>query len=216
MSTPKAAVGAIDKHGALLVYPINNRREPSSLWSAFYPRTPMRWEWDDDGDSRVADLWHLRAELSRSRKVVYAKWYQGRATFFSREVFAQLLSALGSTTASRGLSGEPRSILELLDQDSPLSTKQIKAATDLRGKALGGVYDRALKRLWQKLLVVGFGEIDDGAFPSLAIGATRVIFEELWAEAQELDEGAAMEALEAKLGADSPFFKHLRKLRASL
>lgn len=40
----------------------------------------MHWEWDDAGDKRVADLWHLREELSRSgERVVYTKWFQNRA-----------------------------------------------------------------------------------------------------------------------------------------
>jgi len=34
-------------------FPLNNRKEPLSLWSAFYPRTPMRWEWMTTGDDRV-------------------------------------------------------------------------------------------------------------------------------------------------------------------
>jgi hypothetical protein len=213
--TPKSAVQAIDQHGALLVYPINNRKEPLSLWSVAYPRTAMRWEWDDDGDTRVADLWHLRAQLSSSRKVVYAKWYRGRATFFSRAVFARLIAAAGSAAPrSRAsvlatLSYEARAILELLEQDSPLSTKQIKLATDLRGKSLSSVYDRALKLLWQRFLIVGFGEVDDGAFPSLAIGATQTLFEDLWAEAGELAPDEALGELEGMLSA--PFFKQLQK-----
>ncbi len=207
----RSAISAIDKHGALLVYPINNRKEPASLWSVFYPRTQMRWEWDDEGDSRVADLWHLKTELSSSRKVVYAKWYQGRATFFSREVFTWVLAALGAPIAGRAMSGETRQILELLEQDSPLSTKQLKAATELRGRALEGIYSRALKALWQKGLIVGFGEVDDGAFPSLAVGATQVIFEDLWAEARELGQTEAWGALEQKLGTKSLFLKQLKK-----
>ncbi|HMN67936.1 MAG TPA: hypothetical protein PKC28_05290, partial [Bdellovibrionales bacterium] len=74
------AIKAIDKKGALLVYPLNNKKEPASIWSELFPRTKMRWEWDAGSDNRVAELWYLREELSRSRKVVYVKWYQGRAT----------------------------------------------------------------------------------------------------------------------------------------
>ena len=88
----RTAVGHIEKYGILLVYPIAGKSDPASLWSVAYPRSKMRWEWDDNGDDRVARLWHLREELSRSKKVVYAKWLNGRATFFSREVFAALPS----------------------------------------------------------------------------------------------------------------------------
>ena len=87
----KTAVSKINARGALLVFPINNKKEPASLWSEFYPKSKMRWEWDSDGDDRVGDLWALMKKLSDSREVVYSKWYQGRATFFSRKLFTALL-----------------------------------------------------------------------------------------------------------------------------
>src|SRR5205809_926272 len=96
-----SAVSAIEKNGILLVYPIDNRKEPPSLWSSFFPKSQMRWEWDTGGDHRVADLWRLREELSRSGKVVYAKWYRGRATFFSKQVFTWMLALLESSHAQR-------------------------------------------------------------------------------------------------------------------
>src|SRR4051812_43192291 len=92
--TISAAISAIDRAGAMLVFPIGNRREPLSIWYQFFPRSEMRWEWDEDGDDRVSDLWHLRADLATTRKVIYTKWYQGRATYFSRRLFAALLRSL--------------------------------------------------------------------------------------------------------------------------
>lgn len=211
MST-KAAIHAIEKYGILLVYPIDNHPEPLSLWRCFHPRTPMRWEWDQEGDNRVADLWHLRAELSASGKVVYAKWYRGRATFFSREVFPAMLSILGSSRGAReSLGSQAKLILDLLEMDSPLSTKQIKKLTDLRGKPLESIYEKAMKELWQKLLIVGFGEIDDGAFPSLAIGSAQLLFENLWRESLDLTPARAYAILEKRLPENSLFRKHWAK-----
>src|SRR5580700_7343374 len=92
--TSPSAIAAINRAGALLVFPMDNRKEPSSIWSHFYPRTPMRWDWDESGDNRVADLWHLRSELSTTGKVIYTKWFRGRATYFSRALFTHLLRAL--------------------------------------------------------------------------------------------------------------------------
>src|SRR4051812_35309378 len=88
----KSAISAIERQGILLVYPIKNASDPPSLWGVAHPRKKMRWEWDDSGDDSVADLWHLRMELSTSRKVIYTKWYKGRATFFSLPVFQALLA----------------------------------------------------------------------------------------------------------------------------
>src|SRR5687767_5530271 len=105
----RSAISRINKNGILLVFPINNRKEPKSLWSEFFPRTKMKWEWDETGDNRVGDLWMLMKRLSDCRQVVYSKWYQGRATFFSRELFVALLSLTkqhynaGLTRTSRDL-----------------------------------------------------------------------------------------------------------------
>ena len=54
------------------------------------------------------------------------------------------------------------------------SSATVRAQTDV------ALYSRALKELWSRLLIVGVGEVADGAFPSLAMSATRHRFEELW------------------------------------
>ena len=208
-----AAVQAIERRGILLVFPMDNRKEPASIWSEFYPKSEMRWEWDDSGDNRVADLWHLRAQLSTSNQVVYTKWFRGRATFLSRPVFSALLSLLGS---DMGLSRQAREILKALEMDSPLSTKQLKKSTDLQGKLNESTYTRALKELWDRMLIVGYGEIDDGAFPSLAIGATRNIFEDLWIEARKLSPEKAEALLKKTLADDSLWYKHYLKVKSGL
>lgn len=181
------AVRAVDEAGILLVYPLANRPEPPSLWSVLHPRTPMRWAWDDSADGRVVELWQLREELARSRRVVYAKWFRGRATFFSRSVFTAMLARMiTASSAAPPLSGEARTLLDLLEESSPRSTKELRREADLQGRMLEGIYTRAMRELWTRLLAVGMGEIDDGAFPSLAVGATRLVFEDLWDEATAL------------------------------
>jgi len=191
----KSAIAAIERLGICLVYPIDNRRAPASLWSHFYPRSKMNWVWDAGGDSRVADMWHLREELSRSGRVVYAKWYTGRATFFSKPIFAELLRRLNfSSPYPKALSHDAANVLAALQENSPLSTKQLKAAVGLQGKLLEGVYTKSLKQLWDRGLIVGHGEIDDGAFPSLAIGSTELLFEDIYRAAANgaSKEGARM------------------------
>jgi len=209
--TKAKAIRHIEKAGMLLVYPLDNAPEPASLWSCFYPKTKMRWEWDNGGDDRVAQLWHLREELSRSEQVVYAKWFRDRATFFSKDVFAAALARLWFLREDQILDRTPRDVLDSLEMNSPLSTKELKAETGLVGKDNERDYDRALKTLFRRLLVVGFGEKDDGAFPSLRVGATQLLFEDLWAHAQGLTFEAATATLEAKLHS-SIFLKQLNKL----
>ncbi len=193
----KKVLEHIEKMGILLVYPIKNAKEPRSLWSELHPRTPMRWEWDSDGDQKVSDLWILREELSTSNKVIYTKWFQGRATFFSLDLYTACLKILSQENFFLdSLSLQAQKILDLLKEDSPLSTKKLKRLTDLGGRDQEPVYNRALKQLWSRFQIVGFGEVDEGAFPSLAVGSSQILFEDLWRKSEDLPVNKAQSILE--------------------
>jgi hypothetical protein len=201
------ALKAINSHGALLVFPIKNTREPPSLWYELHPRTKMRWEWDQDGDTRVHDLWHLREGLSRSGQVVYGKFYKGRATFYSKKVFTLILAILETDkNKSHLVSPYAKRILEILNENSPLPTKKLKKYCELQGRDFESDYNRALKELWQKHLIVGWGEAPEGAFPSLNIGSTQLLFEELWNQAKVLEARMALLTLR-KLSTKNSIFK---------
>lgn len=206
------ACEAIDKNGMLLVFPINNQKEPRSLWHEFYPRSEMRWVWDEDGDDRVMKLWSTMKKLSTDKRVVYSKWYQGRATFFSREVFVALRSHL--SPSRNNLSRQAQDVLEILESDSPLSTKQLKKISELQGKDNASIYNKALKSLFEQLWIVGFGEVDDGAFPSLAVGATSLLFEDLYSNVLSADR--ALKILETKLAHQPMVLKKIYKFKESL
>lgn len=209
-------IKAIEKEGCLLVYPLDNRKEPKSIWSCLYPRSEMRWEWDENGDNRVGELWVLRTELSESRDVVYSKWYRNRATFFSKEIFVNLLAYLGSSQGRISLERSSQEALDALLVDSPQSTPTLKETLGLRGRFLEGQYNRTLKPLWNYLYLVGFGETEDSSFPSLNVGATATLFEELWLQSQEVSAEAAEAKLLKVLGEDNLFFKYAKKLRTAL
>lgn len=184
-SRKQKAIEAINKYGVLLVFPVKNQKEPHSLWAELFPNKEMRWEWTDDGDDTVFTLWALMKELSAEGDVVYSKWYQNRATFFSQDLFKYLL-AWARYNLDSPLTSSAQQILEELESNSPLSTKEIKEITGLKGKLLEPEYSRSIKDLFQRFLIVGFGEVDDGAFPSSALGATRLIFEDLWLESESI------------------------------
>jgi hypothetical protein len=206
-------VKKIEQCGILLVYPIQNALEPDSLWNHFFPKKKMRWEWDDSGDDRVAEMWHLRERLSCCRQVVYAKWFKGRATFFSKKLFVALLHELGTVQMPKArLSEFAQSLLSNLDEDSPQSPRMLRANTGLLGKLNESTFNRALKELWEILLIVGFGEIDDGAFPSLAIGSTRLLYEDLWEEARGVSASEAQKTIEHYLPDGSEFRKFYDRL----
>lgn len=211
------AVAAIERHGVLLVFPIANRPEPRSLWSVLHPRSKMRWAWHDGADERVVALWHQREVLARSGKVVYAKWFQGRATFFSRPVFRAMLATLKSTGhLTEGLSLHARDLLDLLEDNSPQSTKELRRAANMQGRPMEAVYTRALKELWSRLLIVGVGEVNDGAFPSLAIGATKLLFEDLWLAADTPKTARDAKLLEETFPLKSPLRRELEKVKTAL
>lgn len=210
-STKQRALKAIDEHGLLLVYPLENRLDPPSLWHALHPRSAMQWSWDADADPRVSALWRLRAEIAHEREVVYGKWFRGRATFFSRPLFTAMLASFAPW--QRQHAAETREVLSLLEDDSPQSSKQLRALAGLRGREGERAWTRALHTLFTELAIVGTGEVDDGAFPSLEIGATRWIFEDLWEAAQQQDAVEASATVERRLTATSAFGKYYRKLR---
>ena len=210
--TQKKAVDKINTRGVLLVFPINNLKEPRSLWSEFYPRTPMRWEWNESGDNRVGEMWSLMKTLSDSTTVVYSKWYQGRATFFSRELFTALLCMTLPSFEYPQLSRIAENLLDCLESDSPLSTKEIKKITNLRGKENEKFYNRGMKELFSKFLIVAFGEVDDGAFPSLAVGATRNLYEDILNEAHKMKADQAQRIIDRFMPEGNLFRKYFDKI----
>ncbi len=218
MPSLSSALRAVERAGILLVYPITNRSEPRSLWSERYPRKRMNWSWTEDSDAEVAELWRLREALARSGRVVYGKWFRGRATFFSHEVFTAMLARLRDPTSRAdpdvGLPRADREVLERLEENSPVSTKELRAGAMETGLfARRGDVDRAMRELWARLLIVGTGEIDDGAFPSLLVGATSLIHEPLWEASREPD-AARDAALTRALGGAPLFAKAFEKVLA--
>lgn len=206
------AVKAINTRHMLLVYPVKNRQEPPSLWSVLHPRSEMRWDWSEDADPRVVRMWHLKNQLAEGTDVVYAKWYQDRATFFSRAIFPAVLRLLGTPTADRvHASRHAESLYEQLLDNSPQTPSMLREATGLAGRASRAPFERAMKVLWRKLYIVGTGEVDEGNFPALAAGATRHIFEDLWDEAAAMSKIDAEQLLHALLPVESPFVRFLHR-----
>lgn len=211
------AIKAIDRNGVLLVFPQNNKPLPKSIWSEFYPKTKLKWEWDDKGDQKVFKMWQLMKELSTCKEVVYSKWYSGRATFFSRELFVALITVLKSEgPLIFKLSAQGKALFNELESDSPLSTRDLKKMTGLQGKDNEGIFNRGMKDLFSRFLIVGFGEVEDGAFPSLAVGATQHIYEDLWLEAEDLDLKRAQKCVDQFMPMGTDFRKFFEKTRAIL
>ena len=210
------AIHFIKEKGILLTFPVNNKKEPLSLWSQFFPRSPMKWEWDDNGDDRVGQMWLMMKRISDKKEVVYTKWYQGRATFMSRDLFTAFLCLFREAKdLTENLSPTARLIFETLESDSPLSTKELKKLTELQGRDNEPIYSRAMKELFSRFLIVAFGEVEDGAFPSLAVGATKLLYEDLWEEAQVMKPGHAKKIVSKYLNEKDLFYRFFNKLKNS-
>lgn len=198
------ALAAIDTLGICLVFPHDNRPEPASLWSHFFPRTRMRWEWDAGGDDRVPTLWHLRTELATSGRAVYTKWWQGRATFLSLPVFSGLVRML-AVDEELGLSETARVLLRCYEEQSPLSTKEVKRAAELEGRTHARDFEAGMKELWSRLLVVGAGEKEEGSYPSLLVGASKWMHESAFRTGLAMPEEDALAVIDRYLPAGTPF-----------
>ncbi len=145
----------------------------------------MHWAWDAEADPRVASLWLDRERVAADQLAVYSKWFRNRATFFSKSYFVRLL-AEQRPFKNRPKSATAKWILRELLDNSPQSTKALKKLYRREhGSLLERDWDRALKELFGGLWIVGLGEEDDGAFPSLKLAATELVWDELWRSAIE-------------------------------
>ncbi len=206
----KKVIEAINRHGVLLVFPMNNNKEPHSLWSVLHPKSEMRWDWDTTGDDRVVKLWQLKTDLSTTKEVVYTKWYKNRATYFSLDLFTACLRI--EMDQKLKLSKDSQNLLDTLISDSPLSTRQLKELTELKGKMFESLFNKSMRPLWDHFQIVAFGEFEDSSFPSLGIGATQTLFEELIKKASTLTRAEALKLIQLKMPEGSLFRKYWDKL----
>jgi len=173
----------------------------------------MRWVWDPSADNRVVQLWDLRERLSRTKKVVYIKWFQNRATFFSLEVFAAMLSVFHRGDPSQPqLSENVSTLLDVLVDNSPQTTKALKRGMKAEFGWSVKEYDHAMKELWHRGLIAGCGEVDDGAFPSLNVGATELLFEEIWEKSHTKNLESHLIVIEKFLPDGSPWQKYFKRV----
>ena len=71
-----------------------------------------------------------------------------------------------------------------------------------------------MKDLFTRFLIVGFGEVDDGAFPSLSVGASELLFDDLWREADEMQPSAARSVIDRLMPQTSAFRRYFDKLES--
>jgi hypothetical protein len=68
-----------------------------------------------------------------------------------------------------------------------------------------------MKELFSSFLIVGFGEVDDGAFPSLAVGATELLYDDLWRQAEAMSARKAQSIVDRFMAVGSHFHRYFEK-----
>jgi hypothetical protein len=74
------------------------------------------------------------------------------------------MGRLLATDEELRLNAAARTLYQCFEERSPQSTRDVKREADLQGRAHSAAYESAMKELWTHMLIVGFGEKDDGAF----------------------------------------------------
>ena len=108
-----------------------------------------------------------------------------------------------------------RLILEAVDVDSPLSTRQVKEACELQGRLNEPQFNKTTKYLWQNLCLIAFGEINDSSFPSLGYASPKILFEDLWVESQKISVAEAEKEIFRLLKSQPEVLKWLGKIKKS-
>jgi hypothetical protein len=99
-----------------------------------------------------------------------------------------------------------------LEDDSPLPTKRLREYAELSGRENERGFTRGMRELSSKLFVVGFGEVEEGGFPSLAAGASRLLFEDAWDRSRELDDDERSRIIERAFPPKSAFRHYYDRL----
>lgn len=120
--------------------------------------------------------------------------------------------AHGGNPTSPEISRPASSLLDLLLDNCPQSAKNLKKMARSEFGWPEAEYERAMRELWLRFLIVGFGEVDDGAFPSLNVCATQLIFEDLWRDAHKPDFAPWKSLQEKYLPAGSLWLKNYARM----
>jgi len=102
-------------------------------------------------------------------------------------------------------------LLEALESNAPLSTRTLKELTDLQGTLNEAADTREMKDLFTWFLIDGFGEVNVGAFPSLPVGATESLCDELWREADQVPQRKVQAIVDRFMPQSSPCHRYFDK-----
>jgi len=178
--TLQSALDQVEKIGRVAIFPEKKPSKHSiiSLWELFYPRTKMKWEWDDSADNRVVKLWWLKNEIAQTQKVLYGRFFGNRPVLVSKSETRRTLKTL----EKKPLTSLAREILSRLEDNSPQTKRMLGRELRAEGwEPTKSEFERSLIDLQKNFLIVSLGdsEREKGPMPSSEYAALSLIFPDL-------------------------------------
>ncbi|HEX2370789.1 MAG TPA: hypothetical protein VHM94_16305 [Acidimicrobiia bacterium] len=117
-------------------------------------------DWDDE----TGEVWLLRGRLPELSVAWYGEWLRRRGTFVASRLLPAALrwtgtpgDEQGGVDRARAISTEAASLFEALLVEGPLSSVEMRRATDLTGAERTPTFSRALRALRRGMLITTFG-----------------------------------------------------------
>ena len=117
-------------------------------------------DWDDE----TGEVWLLRGRLPELSVAWYGEWLRHRGTFVASRLLPAALrwtgtpgDEQGGVDRARAISTEAASLFEALLVEGPLSSVEMRRATDLTGAERTPTFSRALRALRRGMLITTFG-----------------------------------------------------------
>jgi hypothetical protein len=146
-----------------------NRSELPCLWHAAAGERNPEYPLHVQNDPYISLVWVAKDQLAAEKKVYYGKAFKKRPTFISLEYFPHFYRLISDQRGDHyladytrgGLSRDARRILDILNEQSPQITADLKTAAAMSNPDKRSAFDAAMAELQSKLYVVKIGEFYD-------------------------------------------------------
>jgi hypothetical protein len=146
-----------------------NRSELPCLWHAAAGERNPDYPLHVQNDPYISLVWVAKDQLAAEKKVYYGKALKKRPTFISLKYFPYFYRLITDQRGDHyladynrgGLSRDARRILDVLNEQSPQITADLKAAAAMANPDKRSAFDAAMAELQSRFYVVKIGEFYD-------------------------------------------------------
>lgn len=146
-----------------------SRSELPCLWHAAAGERTPDYPLHVQNDPYISLVWIAKDQLAAEKKVYYGKALKKRPTFISLEYFPYFYKVINHQRGDHyltdylrgGLSRDARRILDVLNEQSPQITADLKAAAAMANPDKRLAFDSAMAELQSRFYVVKIGEFYD-------------------------------------------------------